>query len=82
MSAASAKRLSEIAPDRCDLAIMIGDGLSAAAVDAHAVALISAFVPLASNDGLTLGPVVLAEGARVALGDVVGAALARGWPLC
>jgi ethanolamine ammonia-lyase small subunit len=75
LSAASAKRLSEAAPDRCDLAIMIGDGLSAAAVDAHAVALVAAFVPLAAKMGLTIAPVVLAEGARVALGDVVGAAL-------
>jgi ethanolamine ammonia-lyase small subunit len=54
---------------------MIGDGLSAAAVDAHAVPLVSAFATLARQLQLTLGPVVLAEGARVALGDVVGATL-------
>src|SRR5688500_17498433 len=75
LSAASAKRLAEIAAERCDLAIMIGDGLSAAAVDAHAVPLVSAFATLARQLQLTLGPVVLAEGARVALGDVVGATL-------
>ena len=75
LNAASAKRLSEVAPDGCDLAITIGDGLSAAAVDAHAALLIAALIPLVRQSGLTLGPVALAEGARVALGDVVGAAL-------
>ena len=75
LSVASAQRLAEVAPDRCDLAIMIGDGLSAAAVDAHAAALVAAFAPLACKRGLTPGPVALAEGARVALGDVVGKAL-------
>lgn len=75
LSAASAARLSQVAEDGCDLAVMIGDGLSAAAVDAHAAALMSEFAPLARELALTIGPVVLAEGARVALGDVVGAAL-------
>jgi ethanolamine ammonia-lyase small subunit len=54
---------------------MIGDGLSAAAVDAHAVSLVEAFLPHAKRLGLTVAPIVLAEGARVALGDAVGAAL-------
>jgi ethanolamine ammonia-lyase small subunit len=75
LSLASAERLAAAATERCDLAIMIGDGLSAAAVDAHAVALVAAFVPHAKRLGLTTAPIVLAEGARVALGDVVGAAL-------
>jgi ethanolamine ammonia-lyase small subunit len=75
LSAAAVARLAQIAPDRCDLAIMIGDGLSAAAVDAHAAALIAEFTPLARKLGLTTGPIALAEGARVALGDAVGAAL-------
>ena len=75
LSEASAARLAEAATGSCDLAVMIGDGLSAAAVEAHAVALISAFVPHARRLGLTMAPIVLAEGARVALGDAVGAAL-------
>ncbi len=75
LDAASAARLSEFAGQRCDLAIMIGDGLSAAAVDAHAAALTAEFVPLATKLGLSVGPIALAEGARVALGDVVGATL-------
>ncbi|MDQ8727176.1 ethanolamine ammonia-lyase subunit EutC [Bradyrhizobium sp. LHD-71] len=75
LSEASAARLAAAASGRCDLAIMIGDGLSARAVDAHAAALMSALVPRAAQLKLTVGPVALAEGARVALGDVVGEAL-------
>lgn len=75
LSEASLARLSQRANGSCDLAIMVGDGLSAAAVEAHAVTLIAAFVPHARRLGLTFGPIVLAEGARVALGDAVGEAL-------
>ncbi len=59
----------------CDLAIVIGDGLSATAVAAHAPALVEALLPHVARLGLKLGPVVLAEGARVALGDEAGALL-------
>jgi len=58
-----------------DVVIMIGDGLSAKAVSAHAVTVIAAFLPLASQLGVTLGPMILATGARVALGDEIGATL-------
>lgn len=56
----------------CDLAIVIGDGLSAKAVAAHAPAVVEALLPHVTRLGLSLGPVVLAEGARVALGDEAG----------
>jgi ethanolamine ammonia-lyase small subunit len=75
LSAASAERLSAAAGPGCDLAIMIGGGLSAVAVQACAADLIAAFLPGPRRMGLTIGPIVLAEGARVALGDAVGAAL-------
>jgi ethanolamine ammonia-lyase small subunit len=58
----------------CDVAIVVGDGLSATAVTAGAAALVRALV--AELRGLTLAPVVIARGARVALGDAIGAALA------
>ena len=54
---------------------MVGDGLSAAAVHAHAVPLVAAILPHATRLGLSLAPVVVARGARVALGDEVGALL-------
>ncbi len=69
------RTLLEVRREPCDLAVVIGDGLSATAVTAHAQALLSAFLPHATRLGLKLGPVVIAEGARVALGDEIGAIL-------
>lgn len=53
-----------------DLAIVIGDGLSAAAVQAHAAPLLAALLPLVKN--VSLSDAVVARGARVALGDEIG----------
>lgn len=58
-----------------DLALVVGDGLSATAVHAHAIPLIAAFLPHLRRQNLSLAPVVLARGARVALGDEIGALL-------
>lgn len=77
------KRLARVARDRlirrqsepADVALVVGDGLSAAAVHAHAVPLIAAFLPHAAKLGVSLAPVVIARGARVALGDEIGAIL-------
>jgi ethanolamine ammonia-lyase small subunit len=60
---------------RCDLAIVIGDGLSPSAVNAHAVELVRCLIPRLAAGGVEVGPVVLATGARVALGDEIGALL-------
>jgi ethanolamine ammonia-lyase small subunit len=54
------------------LAIVIGDGLSPAAVNAHAVELIRHLVPKLAVDGIGIGAAVVASGARVALGDRIG----------
>lgn len=59
----------------CDMVLMIGDGLSATAVTAHALPLLDAALPLLRGLNLELGPIVLAQGARVALGDEVAALL-------
>ena len=75
LSEASRARLAACECRPCDLALMIGDGLSALAVAAHAPALIAAFLPLAAGLGLKLGTIALAKGARVALGDEIGVAL-------
>lgn len=72
------RRLRE--PDRAalpagpfDLVIVLADGLSATAVDAGGAALVAAL--RAAFADLVLGPVVLAEQGRVALGDDIGAAM-------
>jgi ethanolamine ammonia-lyase small subunit len=59
----------------CDIVIVIGDGLSPAAVNGHAVGLVGALLPQLRAAGHSIGPVVLASGARVALGDEIGALL-------
>jgi ethanolamine ammonia-lyase small subunit len=61
------------APGR--LAIVVGDGLSPTAVNTHAVALIRSLIPWLASDGIDIGCTVVASGARVALGDEVGAIL-------
>lgn len=67
----SAARLTaQAAPGGCDLAIVAGDGLSALALQQQLPGLLTALHPLLS--GLRLAPLVLAQQARVALGDEVG----------
>jgi ethanolamine ammonia-lyase small subunit len=56
-----------------DVVFVIADGLSAAAVSAHAVATLKACMTLVK--GLRVGPVVLVEEGRVAIGDEIGAAM-------
>ena len=64
-----------LAPHRgtYDLAIVLADGLSPAAIGAHAPGLLEALLP--DLDAWALAPIVVAENARVALGDQVAAAL-------
>lgn len=76
LEAGSAEALARAASAPCQLALVIGDGLSAAAVHAHAVALVRRLLPLlAEGDDVAIGHVVVASGARVALGDEIGAIL-------
>jgi ethanolamine ammonia-lyase small subunit len=57
----------------CDCAIVIGDGLSPVAVNTHAIELIRNLLPRLAAAGIAVGPAVVATGARVALGDEIGA---------
>jgi ethanolamine ammonia-lyase small subunit len=58
-----------------EVVIVIGDGLSPAAVNVHAVELVHQLAPRLTEAGISLGHVVVASGARVALGDEIGAVL-------
>lgn len=58
-----------------EVVIVIGDGLSPAAVNVHAVELVRHLAPRLTETGISLGDVVVASGARVALGDEIGAVL-------
>ena len=57
------------------MAIVVGDGLSATAAQAHAPALVAALVARWRGRGLRVGPLTLVRQARVAVMDPVGAAL-------
>jgi ethanolamine ammonia-lyase small subunit len=57
------------------LAIIIGDGLSPVAVNAHALEVVRSLIPRLAADGIEIGHAVVASGARVALGDEIGAIL-------
>ena len=58
-----------------DLVVVVADGLSSPAAAVHAAPLLRALSPRLARSGLTLGPIVLATQARVALGDEIGAIL-------
>jgi ethanolamine ammonia-lyase small subunit len=58
---------------RWDLAVIVADGLSALAVERHAVPLLAEFLPRVR--GWHLAPVCIVEQGRVAIGDEIGAAL-------
>ena len=58
-----------------DLALVVADGLSSAAVHAQAVPFLAALKPWLEQEGWRTAPVVIAREARVALGDEVGALL-------
>ncbi len=57
------------------IAFVIADGLSATAVNAHAVPLIAAVLRLYGEDRPEIGPVAVVEGGRVAIGDEIGGLL-------
>ena len=67
----SCNRLDARGATSCDIAFVIADGLSPAAVQNGAVGLVGHLLP--HLGGLTIGPAIVASGARVALGDAIGA---------
>jgi ethanolamine ammonia-lyase small subunit len=68
-------RLRALGAGEVDLAVVLGDGLSAQAVPLHAPPLLAALRGALGGDGLRWAPVVIATQARVALADEIGAAL-------
>ena len=72
---ASRWRLAELACDfACDLVLVVADGLSAVAVQRHAVPLIDALAARLGKE-IKIGTVAVVERGRVAIGDEIGAAL-------
>jgi ethanolamine ammonia-lyase small subunit len=75
LSASSRERLAAMAGRSPDLLIVVADGLSSTGVAANAAAMIAALLPLVQKSGWSLGPVLLADQGRVALGDDAGEVL-------
>ena len=76
------RRLDERSRDRLDacprghdLVLVLADGLSARAVQRHALPLIDATLPELRRQRWRLGPAAVVEEGRVAIGDEIGAAL-------
>lgn len=60
------------AGQRHDVAFVIGDGLSAFAIEENAVAFLDAIWPSLKSSGWTIAPLAIVKEARVAVGDEVG----------
>ena len=76
LAATSAAQLAALSlPEDLALVVVMADGLSPAAVAAHGLPLLRALLPRLAAQQQAPGTVVVAEQARVALGDEVGALL-------
>jgi ethanolamine ammonia-lyase small subunit len=58
-----------------DLCIVLADGLSARAVQAHAVPTLTALLPALRAEGWPIAPLVIVRQGRVAIGDAIATAL-------
>lgn len=72
---ASANNLKNETSHSADVAIIIADGLSATAINEHAVHVVKKLIPLLKQSVLTIAPLVIAEQARVAIADEIGSIL-------
>jgi ethanolamine ammonia-lyase small subunit len=59
-------------PAPCDILIIIADGLSATAIEHHAIPLLNALLPILAQASYTLGPICIVNQARVAIADQIG----------
>jgi ethanolamine ammonia-lyase small subunit len=71
----STSALGAIGTGSFDIALIVGDGLSAPAAQTQAAPLLSRLVPLLRRDGWRLAPLCIVRHARVAIEDPIGAAL-------
>jgi ethanolamine ammonia-lyase small subunit len=62
----------ESQPRGHDIVVIAADGLSSTAIEANLLPVLGCLQPLVLQRGLTLGPLVLVEQGRVAVGDEIG----------
>ncbi len=75
LDAHSRQTLNNYRTDDTDVAIVIGDGLSALATHSHATTMATRLHNALHARDLNIAPIVIARGARVALGDEIGESL-------
>jgi len=63
---------AKLQPASSDLAIIIADGLSALAVERHAIPLLVHLLPRLLDAGWKIAPISLVQQGRVAIGDPIG----------
>jgi ethanolamine ammonia-lyase small subunit len=66
---------STLAKAKGSIALVVADGLCARGVQQQAPALLAALVPALGTAGFAPGPIIIAEQARVALGDDIAEAM-------
>lgn len=67
--------LKHLNPQPADLVIILADGLSASALNHHAVAVVQLLVDTARKLNYSLAPLILVEQGRVAIADEIGSLL-------
>lgn len=72
LNEASTARLKEIPSSETDVAIVLADGLSATAINQHALPLLQRLLPLLQKANYCVAPICIVEQARVAIGDEIG----------
>ena len=75
VSATSYSSLSSLKSISCDVCICLADGLSADAINQHAIPVLKPLCTELSKQNIRLAPVCIVEGGRVAIGDEIGSLL-------
>jgi ethanolamine ammonia-lyase small subunit len=65
-------QLNEFNSTGYDLCLVLADGLSATAINNHAIALLTLLLPLFASVHISVGPVCIVQEGRVAIGDECG----------
>ena len=75
LSEASVNQLAGLPAAPVDLSIVLADGLSATAINSHALPVLALLLPEIARLGWSLAPVCVVQQGRVAIGDAVAHAL-------
>jgi ethanolamine ammonia-lyase small subunit len=59
----------------CDVALILADGLSATAINLHAIPVLKILIPSLQASGISLAPITVVEQGRVAISDEIGSIL-------